>query len=149
MNRIYSRDSRSGRTTFGERQFRRGTIIVVAMVILLVFMAIGSTLVGSVLQTRTQLIREEQFLQTSLLVEAGLRRGFAQLRNDAAYKGETWQIAADLAASLDPAKVVIVIAESADTKGERVVSATAEYPAGTPNPIRITRELSVSQRESP
>lgn len=149
MNRLHSRDSRCGRTTFSRGQSRRGTIIVVAMVILLVFMAIGSTLIGSVLQTRTQLIREEQFLQTSLLVEAGLRRGFAQLRNDAAYKGETWQIDADLAASLDPATVVIVVGESDDQKGERVVSATAEYPAGTPNPIRITHELSVSQRESP
>lgn len=149
MNRVHSRSSQSGLTSSVWRHSRRGTIIVIAMVILLIFMAIGSTLIGSVLQTRTQLIREEQFLQTSLLVEAGLRRGFAQLRNDAGYKGETWQIAADIAASLDPAKVSIAVAESTDQKGTQFVSVTAEYPAGTPNPIRITRELSISPRESP
>lgn len=148
MNRIHSKNCQSRLRSFGRGQSRRGTIIVIAMVILLIFMAIGSTLIGSVLQTRTQLIREEQFLQTSLLVEAGLQRGFVQLRNDATYKGETWQIAADMAAGLDPAKVIIVVAESAD-KGELVVSATAEYPAGTANPIRLTRELSIPLRESP
>ena len=112
-------------------------------------MAISSTLIGSVIQTRTQFIREEHYLQTSLLVEAGLRRGVLLRQMDGTYQGETWQIIADHAAGLDPGQVVIIVSESKEKNGELVVSATAEYPVGTPNPIRITRDLPISLQTSP
>ncbi|MEI8381319.1 MAG: hypothetical protein WCJ09_14420 [Planctomycetota bacterium] len=149
MKRIHLQDSRSSARSSGRSHPRRGTIIIIAMVILLIFMAISTTLIGSVIQTRTQFIREEQFLQTSLLVDAGLRRGVVQLRSDGTYQGEAWQIPADPAAGLDSAKIVIVVASAADAQGEQTVTATAEYPVGTPNPIRITRDISISLRESP
>ena len=148
MKRMRSLNNRTGLRS-SDRKHRRGTVIIVAMVILLILMAISSTLIGSVIQTRTQFIREEQFLQTSLLVEAGLRRGVLQRQKDGTYQGETWQIAADYAAGLDPAQVVIIVSESKEKNGELVVSATAEYPAGTPNPIRITRDLPILLRASP
>ena len=113
------------------------------MLILLILMAISSVLIGTVIQSHTQMIREEQHLQAALLAEAGLRRGIAQLRNDSAFRTETWQVPAEPTAGLDVATVNIVVSEASDAQGQRTVSATAEYPVGIPNSIRITRELPI------
>jgi hypothetical protein len=115
------------------------------MVILLILMVMSSTLISSVVQSRTQMIREEQLLQTALLAEAGIGRGVAQLRNDRKFRNETWQIPEEPATGLDAAKVTIVVTEP-DAQGGQMVTAVAEYPMGIPNPIRITRELSISVR---
>ena len=86
MKRMRSLNNRTGLRS-SDRKHRRGTVIIVAMVILLILMAISSTLIGSVIQTRTQFIREEHYLQTSLLVEAGLRRGVLLRQMDGTYQG--------------------------------------------------------------
>ena len=118
------------------------------MVVLLILMAISSTLISSVVHTRTQFVREEQSLQIALIAEAGLGRGIAQLRADRSFKGETWQIPTEQLTGIGPAHVVISVTDVADAQGHRIVAAV-EYPVGTPNPIRITRELRIPAQESP
>ena len=72
-------ESGHGAGTDRRSERRRGTILIIAMVILLILMSISSALISSVIQSRTQMIREEQFRQTALLAEAGLRRAVARL----------------------------------------------------------------------
>ncbi len=127
---------------------RNGATIIIAMVVLLILMAISSTLISSVVHTRTQFVREEQRLQTDLIAEAGLGRGIARLRTDRSFKGETWQIPIEQLTGIGPAHVVITVTKTADAPGQRIVAA-AEYPVGTPNPIRITRELRIPSPEPP
>jgi hypothetical protein len=117
------------------------------MVVLLILMSISATLISCVVQTRNQFIREEQSLQTALIVEAGLARGVAQLRMDRSYSGERWQIPTEDLTGVGSARVAIVVTDTADVPGERTISASAEYPLGTPNPIRITRELRIPGKE--
>lgn len=129
-----------------QSQPRRGTVIIITMVVLLILMAISATLVSSVVQTRTQFVREEQRLQTALIADAGLSRAIAQLRTNGKFAGETWQIPAEQLNGVSPASVVISVA---DVAGERIVSAAAAYPLETPKPIRITRELRIPSQQPP
>lgn len=133
-----------GGTNQSER--RKGTILIIAMVVLLVFMMISSMLIHSVIQSRTQMIREEQLLQAIQLADAGIHRGMARFQSDQSFRKETWQVPAETTAGLDPATVTIVVADILKGEKQRICAVVAEYPSGSPNPIRVTREALIPSR---
>src|SRR2546423_6395914 len=86
---------------------RQGAVLVAALVCLLVVMAmLGAMLKGTLLAQR-QLHRERDLRQTELLLQAGSDRAAYRLASDANYRGETWNLPANVIADNGEARITI------------------------------------------
>ena len=73
-------------------QSRNASILVCVIVCIGIATAIVSISARSSLRVRRQVRHEIQLEQTRWLVDSGVRRALAQLRQDPDYEGETWQV---------------------------------------------------------
>jgi len=108
---------------------RRAATLVIAMVVLLVLSLLGGELVRTMVIAHRQAARQYREVQCLWIAEAGLERALAQLQNDPAYEGETWQpVVAESATEGSPeraGRVSIVV----ETKvGQRQIRVEAVYP---------------------
>jgi Tfp pilus assembly protein PilX len=76
---------------------RRGAILVMALVTLLVVGLIAGLIVQRFLNTQRQMRREAQQLQAEWLAESAVTRGWLLLQANADYTGEEWQAAGGVA----------------------------------------------------
>ena len=114
---------------------RRGTILVVVVVLLFVTAAIaGAVLRASMLDAR-QYTTDRKALQADRLAEAGLARAAARLGLDPEYDGEEWT--AELPGD-ESATVSIRITEA---DGGRTIEAVAVYPNDSDRPVRSRRRM--------
>ena len=107
---------------------RRGTVILIAMVCLLLVMMIGATLMKAAQAEQNQIGRAQSRLQADWLVEAAIERAAAHLANDSAYAGEVWKIPAEEMDSSHPATVTIEIKPTAQQPDHREINIVADYP---------------------
>src|SRR5687767_12948360 len=89
------------------KTYRRGAILAVALVTLLVVTLLAGAILRSYLQAYRQLAREQQQLQARWLADCAVGRAVARLRHDSAYTGETWQ--ADVSGGSEPVLGVATI----------------------------------------
>ena len=133
-----------------KRTARRGAILVVALVTLLVVTLLAGVVVRSYLQGHRQLRRQQDALQAQWLAESALARAAAQLGANPDYTGETWQVEL-AAADNQPA------AGSAEIKLEPVpeqpqmlrINVSASFPGDVLHRALVERSLLVSQPEKP
>lgn len=104
---------------------RRGAVLVVAMVALIVSTAVTLSMVRSALAERALVLSEADRMQTDWLVEAGLERAAARLASEPDYSGEVWKPTAAEFPIDGNATVTITIQTAADPAGGRRVTATA------------------------
>lgn len=109
-----------------KRPSRRGAVLVVAMVALIVSGAISLSLVRSALAERALVLAEADRMQTDWLVEAGLDRAAARLARDPNYSGEVWRPTADEFPLEGTAAITIVVESAGDSAEGRRATATAE-----------------------
>jgi Tfp pilus assembly protein PilX len=107
---------------------RRGAVLVMMLVCLLVVGSLGVLMLRSALHEVGQSRTREQQLQTLWLVESGLERGLVRLAASSDYSGETWHIAADELNGQDAASVRIAIERIEDIPLARRVTVEAIYP---------------------
>lgn len=107
---------------------RRGTILLLVLVSVLIAGALMVSVVRSTTLRRAQQRQEFARWQASRLADSGLARAAARLASDANYRGETWNIPAE-ALGGRPGRVTIAL--TPDPRGEApwLVSATASWPA--------------------
>ena len=137
-----SRQPTIRRTELRQAPRRSGAILVVSLACLAIVMAIVGVMLQGALRARRQLHLERDLRQVELLLEAGLDRAAFQLAGDDAYAGETWRIPANDLLGRGDGEVVIVAERSGDAEPWRVRIA-AEYPVGTPAPVRRTQTFLV------
>lgn len=127
---------------------RRGAILVVALVCLLVVMSLVGGMIKGALRERRQLHQYRDLRQTNLLVEAGADRAAQRLAEDPDYRGETWRIPAEKITGLAPGEVTIEVArDEAAPDGDDAtlrVHVAAEYPLVGPTSIRRSRIFSIA-----
>jgi Tfp pilus assembly protein PilX len=107
---------------------RRGAVLVMTLVCLLVVGSLGVLMLRSALHEVGQSRTREQQLQTLWLVESGLERGLSRLAASSDYSGETWRIAADELNGQDAASVRIVVERIEDIPLARLLTVEAIYP---------------------
>lgn len=118
---------------------RRGAVLAMALVTLLVVGLIAGLMVERYLATHRQGLREVQQLQAEWLAEAAVARGLAMRQADGEYSGETWRV--DLldepengegpargASGPKFAGVAIIRVEPAEEDGTIIIVAQARYP---------------------
>jgi len=140
------RDVRSPRRVArGDRH--RGAVLVVALVSMFVVMAmIGSMLQGT-LRARKHLHVQRDLRQTELLLQAGADRAAFRLANEAAYRGETWNLPSEDIVGGGDGQVTIAASRDSDARPWEV-HVVAEYPAGSESSIRRSRTFVVQSQPS-
>ena len=106
---------------------RRGAILVVALVCLVMAAALRSLWEAAVRMERHAVQMNQRSLQALWLAEAGVERAAAQLAADSKYAGETWIIPAKELAAGDDGVVRIQVETIAGRPERRSVRVEADY----------------------
>lgn len=122
---------------------RRGAVMVVAVICLMLVTALLASALKSVTTGRKQVRQEQMRLQAVWLAEAGLERAAAQVAANADYAGETWKIAAADLDGIHTGRVVITVQPGGDAAEMRRVKVTATYPEATVRSAQITLSAKV------
>lgn len=128
---------------------RRGAIAVIAMITILITISIGLGLVRTSLQSRDQALRRQDQTQAQWLVEAGIERAVAQLRQSAEYRGETWKLPADKLGGRRDGEVRIELEAAEDNANDYQLTVVADYPAGSEHRIRARKTITIAGQDSP
>lgn len=123
------------------RQSRRGAVLVIALVAITMFAAIGGALVRIAVMERKTIDAQQRQRQARRLAEAGVARAAARLAGDPAYRGETWSLAGPQALAGQPASVRIEVDDHPDKRGWRRITAAADYPSDAAAKARETQVL--------
>lgn len=121
---------------------RRGAILVVALVCLVIVMALVGVLLQGTLRARRQLHAERDRRQAELLLQAGLDRAALRAAGQADYSGESWELPAESIAGSGAGLVTIEAARQAESALWKI-HVVAEYPAGSELSIRRSRTILV------
>lgn len=126
---------------------RRGAVLVVALVGLLIVTALLGTMLLSALQARRQMRKERDHLQCELLLQAGLDRAAFRLAEDADYAGETWKLPAEGIIGQAEGQVAIEVARADDMPPQ--IRVVAEYPLAGEHSVRRSHTLSTQPPTPP
>lgn len=125
---------------------RRGTILIVALVCLLIIMALVGALLQGTLRAHRQLRVERDRRQAELLLEGGLDRAAQRLSSDNDYRSESWELPAQSIGGNSSGLVKIEASRESDD-GPWKIHVVAEYPAGSEFSIRRSRTILVQSQE--
>ncbi|HQU46181.1 MAG: hypothetical protein B7Z73_17850 [Planctomycetia bacterium 21-64-5] len=118
---------------------RRGVVVMMALVCLVLATAMGGTLLRWAAMEHKLLRSRERESQAHWLAEAGIGRAVARLAEERDYRGETWEIAAaDLSAG-EAAKVSLRVA--AIDEGRRSIEVDVEYPSESVEAVRVHKGI--------
>jgi len=120
------------------RRRKRGTVIVVTLVCLVIVMGMIASMLSGSLRARRQLHAERDRRQAELLLQAGVDRAIFKIAKDAEYRGESWQLPADSVLGSGEGAVTITASRQADDHPWQFL-VVAEYPIGSPISVRRSR----------
>lgn len=122
---------------------RRGAILVVVIVCVMVALALLSSIVKLAAVGRHTFDRQLWEAQASWLAESGLERAAWRLAADPDYTGETWTVPAEELAASDAAVVEIQVEPIPERPGRRLVRVRADYPDHPEHRARQSRQAVV------
>jgi type II secretory pathway pseudopilin PulG len=117
----------SSRATMRGRGERPGAVLLTVLVAMTVATMLAGVAMSYLLRQRDSLARQATRAQCRWLAEAALDRAAAQLARDAAYQGETWQLAADEHGLAAAAQARIEVSPAAGD-GLQAVQVAVDYP---------------------
>lgn len=108
---------------------RRGAVLLVAVVALMLVMSFMAMLVKTSLVQRNSIRAQGRDVQADWLAESGAERAAARLKADPTYAGETWTLSREDSGLRFPAEIRIRVEPAADDDLRRSVRVIAVYPA--------------------
>jgi Tfp pilus assembly protein PilX len=126
-------------------QSRRGFLLVVVLICLLLISMIGASLLKLGLTQHRQTRNEQNRIQSIWLAEAGIDRAAAMLRSDSKYSGETWTVSATDLSAKQPGVVQIRVKPDAESDARHVVSVVATFPKDADYRARTSKQLIVDR----
>jgi hypothetical protein len=125
---------------------RRGGVLVVALVTLLVVTLITGTVVRSILASHRQSRLNHYELQAQWLAESAVFRAAAQIKLKSDYTGETWQPPIPSAEGVNTTGIAEIRVENSESQSGRVrVVVTSRYPADELRQVSVSREYMLNQ----
>ncbi len=119
---------------------RRGAALVFVLIFLLFLSMLGISLTRLAIAQHRQQLQEELRSQAVRLAEAGANRALTQAALSPDYQGEVWQVDASALGSERTANIRIEIQPADANRSFRIWQVTAEYPVGSPQIQRVSRE---------
>lgn len=126
-----------------ERTPRRGSILIIAVLCLVLATSIVGVLLSLVQKQRRQIAFEQAQVQAEWLAESGIDRAVFRLRGDHAYEGETWMPGSSDLAGEESAEVMIEIQKSTDRPSAYAILVKAVYGSGPGQSVTRTRQTTV------
>ncbi len=119
---------------------RRGSILVIVLISLLVATMLGLGLIKTVLvhHRQTRVVSGQQ--QAFWLAEAGVQRAARQLAETSQYDGEVWQVPAEVLGSSRTATVTIEVEKPDEKPNQRVIRAQVQLDDGHAQPTGYQQE---------
>jgi type II secretory pathway component PulK len=130
-----------------QKQKCSGSILVCVLICLVIVSGIATSMLKSALQARQLVRQERQLTQTQFLLEAGIQRAVAQLRENPNYQGETWRLAAEAIPGHKSAQVEIKVTTASNEGSATSVQVVAQLGADAPLPIQRSYTFSISNEE--
>jgi type II secretory pathway component PulK len=121
-------------------QSRRGAAMVFALVALIAATSIVAVLLRTASISHRQLKRDELRAQAVLLANAGIARAILKLHQHPDFTDETWNVPSE---QFITGKTAVVQLKIVQQQEKRVLSATAEFPAGRADAVRVTHEITL------
>lgn len=121
---------------------RRGAVLIVALVCLLVVMSLLGSMLLSALRSTRQLHAERDLRQCELLLQAGVDRAWLRIARESEYAGETRELAPADIINQGAGQITIAV-QPATAQTPRQLQVTAEYPVGNEFSVRRSRTLSL------
>ncbi len=122
------------------RFYRRGTIVLIPMVCLILSLAIIGELLKQSSVELKQLKKEQQYLQAIWLADAAAQRAVENLSSQENYAGETWVLPPEEIGGRFPGEVIIEIMRDKQNDKSITIRTQASYPAKVAERVRIVRE---------
>ncbi|MEW4454742.1 hypothetical protein AB1L30_18905 [Bremerella sp. JC817] len=126
---------------------RRGFVTVIVLVAMVAAVLIATASLSRVTTQTSSQRRNIDQSQVDLLAEAGISLAQVRLAQDAAYSGETWNLAAGAQGMKYPATVTIKTSES-DQPSQRKVEVDVQLGDNPARTIRAKRTINLSLPES-
>jgi hypothetical protein len=127
---------------------RKGLASVAVLIVLFVIALICAALLKVAFARRVELGMEERRAQAGRLAESGMDRAVARLNTSGDYAGETWGIPAEELGGRGAGSVSIQVEKVADRPDRRKVRVQADYPTGSSQRARQSREIIVVVKSS-
>jgi Tfp pilus assembly protein PilX len=113
------------------RTNRRATLVVSVLACLTLIMLLAGSWLRVVAMERRQLAAQHNRMQAEYVADAALARAAARLASDPAYDGETMHASGESLASAAGAAVTIRVRSIEGDPHARLVTVSAEFPAGS------------------
>lgn len=133
------RSNRSERRHF-HRIHRRGTIVLIPMICLVLSLAVIGTLLKQTSIELKQLKKERYQIQANWLADAAGQRAVLKLRNQRYYTGETWSLSSEEIGGKFSGIVEIEIDRNPQNSQSITIRTLASYPAKVTERVRVIRE---------
>jgi type II secretory pathway component PulK len=130
--------------TTQRHNWRCGMALIAALVALAVTSAVFAGILAGAATLRRQVRTHREQAQVRYLVDAGIQRAIARLRDSSSYRGETWLVPADQLGGSSPAEVVIQLSERENDPEKIEIAVRAEYPQNEFRRVRESRTVTVS-----
>jgi type II secretory pathway component PulK len=125
---------------------RRGAVLIVAMVCLLISsLILGVLLHIGMLHYRQQRAEQER-TQAAWLAESAIERAADRLAADRNYAGEAWQLSSTEIGGAFEGKVQITVAAEADN---RVITVAALYPSNSSPFAKVSKQVTLRVKSQP
>jgi Tfp pilus assembly protein PilX len=131
------------RSTTFNRATRRGTVLILMLVCLLLLTMTTGVLIRAALLNREHSRTALPQSQANWLAHAAAEAATVQLQADTNWAGATWTVAAEESGGTDPARVTAVVTQPADQPTSRLVSITVDYPPDVPQRVHLEQQIRV------
>ncbi len=111
---------------------------------LLVASMVGLALIETILTHHRQMHIMSRQQQCFWLAEAGVERAVRKLADSPDYRGETWEVSADVLGIARPAVVTIEVTKAAESSETREIRSEARFPGDPVQRNAYQRKLTVS-----
>ncbi|MFK7777762.1 MAG: hypothetical protein QM501_06520 [Gimesia sp.] len=119
---------------------RRGTIILLPMICLVLALAIIGELLQQTSMELKQIKKGQHHLQAVWLADAAAQRAAKKLSHQQNYAGETWKLQPAEIGGMLPGEVIIEIERTNQKNNFITIRTLASYPANTMERVRVIRE---------
>lgn len=126
------------------RRNRKGTVLVIFMVSLAMLSMTAAAMLRVTLLQRSMVRNNELRIQSEWLFQSAVVRASSQLKSNAEYSGEEWNIAAESLGQTSNAVAKISIETVEGKTNERQASITVIYPPDDTERATVSRSVTIS-----
>lgn len=123
-----SRLRRFGDNAPASRGERRGGVLIIGLVVLVIISIVEGVLVQGILSRRRQVLGDERRVQAEWLLESARSRAAARLSKSDSYRGETWTLTSDELNGRDAATVNLNVEVPEEHTEQRRIRISVNLP---------------------